>query len=130
MNEPLIIQAKIHEDSTFVVMARMMDETNDEIVQADVSTITYTVSDATNNNAAVSGHSAASLTVSSVVFDTLQTGNGWSEDGTGYNFRHVVGPTALPTGGNQYIYEAVVTLTSGNKFPIVVHIEAVDLARS
>lgn len=44
--------------------------------------------------------------VSSNFFATLQTGNGWSRDSTGYNFEYVVDGDAFKTeGGKQYRIE-------------------------
>jgi hypothetical protein len=76
--------------------------------QADLSALSVKVFD-------VSGEAAetysATLTISSVVFDTLQTS--WGEDSTGYNFLAEIPTTAFPSGGKNYQAEVKITTTGG-----------------
>ena len=69
-----------------------MNATGQNINQASVSAITYTVYELTPDNPsgliAVTGHSGVALPVDSVVFDTLQSDGGWTVDSVGHNFRH------------------------------------------
>jgi hypothetical protein len=58
----------------------------------------------------------AALTVSSVVFDALQTDGRWTRDGTGYNFRYDVADTICTEAGALYLFEAVIE-TSGGSLP-------------
>lgn len=67
------------------------------ITQATVSTITYAVYDDAGATI-VSG----SLTVSAVVYDSLQTGTIWTRDGTGFNFKHKLPATAFPNPNETY----------------------------
>lgn len=105
----------VNEDSTFSLMARF--EVNGSIgVQADCSSITIKAWEATDFGATVLG---ATLTVSDVVYDTLQTDGRWDTDNTGYNFRYDVADTVCTVAGSRYRFEAVIT-TSGGKLPPLV----------
>ena len=102
----------VYEDSTFAIMARFeVDGTN--AVQADCSSITVKAWDTNDFDTTVL---SATPTVSTVVFDTLQTDGRWTIDSTGYNFRYDVADTVCTTAGSRYLFEAVVT-TSGGKLP-------------
>lgn len=81
------------------------------IVQADVSAITYSVVDLSENSREVIASS--SLTVANVIFDTLQTGEIWTEDSTGFNFAHDLGAAALDKAGHLFKVAYVCTLTAG-----------------
>ena len=112
------VRAQAFEDSGFTIIARVVGNAGTNITQASLSTITYSVYD-TSTGTVVTGHNAVALTISTVVFDTLQTDAVWTFDATGYNYKHTVEATALPTGGTVYIYEAKVTPVSGPVFWII-----------
>jgi hypothetical protein len=76
--------------------------------QADLSALSVKVFDTSSE--AVETYTAT-LTISSVVFDTLQTD--WDEDSTGYNFRAELPTTAFPTGGRNYQAEVKITTSGG-----------------
>jgi hypothetical protein len=69
------------------------------------------------------------VTISSTVFDTLQTGTVWDEDSTGYNFRHLIAAAAFPTPG-LYTVEYKFTLTSGRVFQSKGLITVLSIAAS
>ena len=107
----------VYEDSTFSLMSRFtVDGAN--ATQSDCSSITIKAWDVDDYDTPVLD---ATLTVSTVVYDTLQTDGRWSVDATGYNFRYDVADTVCTTPGTQYRFEAVVT-TSGGKLPPMVWI--------
>lgn len=101
------IAAEWCEDSSAVLMCRLENRPTSPnsrgtpFVQAGISSATLYVYDTTvaASPVAVSGFTALSLTVASVIFDTLQ---GWSVDSVGANFKYTIGPTAFPTGGHRY----------------------------
>lgn len=77
------------------IIARLTDLTGALITRASVAAINYTIQDMTGGTAPVTG----SLPVSSVVFDSLQQGGGWTQDNvqnlgadglTGWNLRWTV----------------------------------------
>ena len=107
----------VYEDSTFSLMSRFTVDGSDA-TQSDCSSITMKAWDVDDYDTPVLD---ATLTVSAVVYDTLQTDGRWSVDATGYNFRYDVADTVCTTAGTQYRFEAVVT-TSGGKLPPMVWI--------
>lgn len=105
----------VYEDSTFSLMARFeVDGANG--VQADCSSIQMKAWDVDDYDTAVLD---AALTVSSVVFDSLQTDGRWDVDATGYNFRYDVADTICTVAGTQYRFEAVIETTGGSLPPMV-----------
>ena len=111
----------VAEDSTFAVMLRLqVDGVN--ATQGVLSSITWKAWDE-RNTAAV--YASGTLTVSDVVYDTLQTDGRWSADSTGYNFRHDI-TQATFTDPARYLIEYTVTMTGGNSFiagPVVVQVQ-------
>lgn len=77
------------------------------VLQAEISSIALAVWDITTG--ARVAVTTATPVVAATVFDTLQTNNGWTQDDTGYNFRHAIDSAAFPTEGR--VYEVVYTFT-------------------
>lgn len=102
----------IFEETTPTFLARLMRDASGvetAVVQADVSTITYQVwLEGTLVN-------SGSLTVSDVVYNTLQTGSIWTQDTTGFNFKHKLSDTNFVSGNKTYTVIHHVTLTGGDK---------------
>ena len=107
-NSPFTILLRIHVDG-------------EPAKQADLSSISFRAVHETAAQSVVSG----SLTVSSVISDTLQTGAMWSTDSTGYNLTHNVAGTALGVAG-VYTFEYSITPTGGSAtvLPEVVKVRA------
>ncbi|MBN2024952.1 MAG: DUF1320 family protein [Pirellulales bacterium] len=97
------------------LMARLLDENADAYQQADVSAMVYSVVLLGEPDESVEtpldGFTDVPLAVSEAIFDTLQTGGGWTADDVGYSFRHFfnVSPFTLPGRS----YKAVYMLTTG-----------------
>jgi hypothetical protein len=91
MPDPLVIATNtVAAHSGVGLYARVTNVAGTAITQASLTSAHYQVRDLT---AQTSGTKTA-LTVSSVVYDALQTGEGWSDvDSTGYNFKYVVPAT-------------------------------------
>jgi hypothetical protein len=81
-----VIQGRAIGQSGVVLMARVVDQNAANIAVSSITSIAYRVRDI---DGASSGNTTT-LTVADVVYDTLQTGNGWDTDTTGYNFRAVI----------------------------------------
>lgn len=113
-----ILISTIWEDGDVVEMARfLVDGANG--VQADVSTIVRKIFDKANANALIA---TDSLTVSSVVYDTLQTtalDPNWTKDSTGYNFRDRIAGSNFPTGGRIYRVEYYFVGANSEQFWII-----------
>jgi len=111
----------VAEDSTFAVMLRLQVD-GVTATQSVLSSITWKAWDEQNTGTV---HASGTLTVSSVVFDTLQTDGRWSADATGYNFRHDI-TQATFTDPGRYVIEYTVTMTGGNSFiagPVAINVQ-------
>jgi hypothetical protein len=122
-----ILHCSHWEDADLVIMARIRGADAVNIVQATISSISLKVFDLSDGEQV---GSTAALTVSSVVFDTLQTDARWTRDGTGYNFRTTVGGAYFPVGDRDYRVEVVFTPATGGAFPFVVEVSVQNLMGS
>lgn len=108
------------------VMARVY-KNGTLITQAGISTIAVTVK---RYNKATGGVtetlSDQSVSVSSAVYDTLQTDAKWDQDSIGYNFAYVVPQAAFP-GPDSYAIVLTFTPTSGNPFRLAIRYNAISL---
>jgi len=120
--EPL--QFDVFEDGGFSIMARVVGQDAARITQASLTSISYSTFDRDSDTPDTAIIDATALTVANVVFDTLLTDDRWTVDGTGYNFRHDVAATAVPTGGHCYRFEYLFTPSSGEAFWLVAEINA------
>ena len=120
-----VFRHTIPEDTGFVVRARIQLDDGTDITQSVVSSATYTVTDLSTRNA-VSGHNGVSLTVSSLVYDTLQiddNAEGWQTDDNGWNIKHIVAASAFPEGDRVYEYRCVYVFSNGSpNYTMVGHI--------
>lgn len=98
------------EDQPSPNMGYVTGPTGAALDQADISSISYSVFERDTGTVVLS---STSLTVSSVIFDTLQTPAIWTRDDTGYNFRHDAPATTMPHGGRWYKFEYKFNLASG-----------------
>ena len=94
------------EDTSPYLMAYVQDGNDVDIQKANMSSITYTVDDIDG----VETIAETSLTIASVVYDTLQASDSrWTVDDDGYNFAFSVPITGFPEGGRTYIVHVVFT---------------------
>jgi hypothetical protein len=77
-----IVTAAVWEDATAVMLARVVGADADNVAQADISSIACKVFDSSGTEII-----NPSITVSSVVYDDLQTGDEWTVDSTGFPWR-------------------------------------------
>lgn len=118
----VITKGESFEDQGVTLMARIVGNAATNITQATLTSITYTVVDKADPTTLIVSGSA--VTISSSVFDTLQTDARWTADSTGYNFRHTVAASVISTGERTYRIEYKFTPTSGEVFYAVFEITA------
>jgi len=118
----IIGKVEILEGASVPLLSRVRAYDGGFLVQADVSSIAYQVDDL--DYPTVTGATGA-LLASNVVFDTLQTGDLWTEDSTGYNFAWTPPASLLPgapSAGGRKFYQvevAITPATSSNKIMLV-----------
>ena len=129
MSQLEVVRDEVWEDSGPTFMARVKGNDGAYITQASLTAITWKVYDsdsATPNTAIANG----TCTVASSVFDTLQTGDPWSKDSTGYNFKYTMAATSVPTGGHNYVVEFSFDPKTGDDFPVVYYVSVRRLRSS
>ena len=134
MPEARVYKAWVFEDGGATVLARIRGNSGAYITQASLSTITYNVYDLDDSDAAVTN---GSVTISSSVFDTLQTGDDrWTADSVGFNFAFSLPVAAFPNGATttnnyrRYRIEIKFTPSSGTVFFLVVEPNARKIIQS
>lgn len=123
----VIHYATAFEDAGISLMDRVQGNGGTNITQAAITSISYSVYEYTSKDAATQGSGGtlivgpSSLTVSAVVFDTLQTAAPWDStaDSTGYNFRYNSVAADRPTGDRWHRYEIAFVPASGANFKVV-----------
>jgi hypothetical protein len=108
----------VFKTSSGLLLARIDNWSAGYITQAIFGTAKYTIylldadyPNDPNTRTVVDNHEDVALTISAVVFDTLQTDAVWTRDVTGYNFKHQIDVKtnqAFTIAGRQYL--VVVTL--------------------
>lgn len=101
----------VNESSSFSIMYRVLVD-GAAAKQADVASVGFAV---INDETKEVIQSLTALTVSDVIFDTLQRDSMWSTDATGYNLRHDVPQTLLTDATIRYRLEYKVTFTGGTE---------------
>tara|TARA_Y100000310_G_scaffold260574_1_gene269558 strand:+ start:508 stop:888 length:381 start_codon:yes stop_codon:yes gene_type:complete len=99
----------VWEGTTPKLMARVVGAAAANITQASVDSISKIVILKRDGSTVVA---AASITVSAVVHDTLQTDATWTKDPTGYNFAHTLAVTDVPDGDDVYVIQYLFTDTA------------------
>lgn len=121
-----ILCFSVWEDSSLTVMARITGNAGTNITQASLTSIKLRVFDLDDDGAEVGAE--ATLTISSVVYDSLQTSDPrWTVDSTGYNFLYTIPAARFPTGPCLALCQFVITPTSGDPFPFVCKGDVLEL---
>jgi len=120
------IPVTIFEDSGAYLMSRVLAGDGAAAVQADISSIAYSVYDLDDT----SSPSTGTLTVSNVVYDTLQTDVRWTKDSTGYNFGWSAPASLFATGDRVYEVEVACTPASGEVFHLRWDVTVKPIRRS
>ena len=113
-NDVIVYRKSYSKDSAIVTLARIEGTDGVDILQADLAAIYIVVK---IDGVQTYSNGAATLTIASVIFDTLQNDGRWKEDTTGFNFEHTVPKEAFTSIGTcrvEYIFED----SSGNRWPL------------
>ncbi len=131
MPDATIHKAKAFEDGPIALMARVIGSDGSNITQSSVTAVTYAVYELDEYGDKVKEITApAGLTVSDVVFNSLQTNAHWDADSTGYNFRHDLPAASLPEAKTYQVEYRFTPAGGGDAFPVVWHVEAAELMQS
>ena len=110
------IQGVVFKGGSCTLLARVVGEDAQPIVQADIASAEYTVylldENDPDSDTAVSGHTRVSVEVGSLIYNDLQTDELWDVDSTGYNLKHVLdvsSNSAFTIAGRSY--RVIFTLT-------------------
>ena len=105
----------MREDSPYTLMACIKGQNAVAITQSSLTAMTFRVfqydsrDEAENDENGTEIGAVATLTVSDVVFNSLQTDNDWDATTTGYNLKHVVPAARFPSGGKwiaiEYLFD-------------------------
>jgi len=127
LTEP--IRATIWEDGGATPLARVTGADGAAITQASLTSISYKVFDL-NSTTPSTAVATGTVTIATSVFDTLQTDAIWSEDTSGYNFKHTIASTVFTTGGHAYRVEYLFTPASGQPFWVVFELHTHEVMTS
>lgn len=125
-----VLRVVCWEDAGLTIMARVLGNAGTAVTQASLTGIAFKAFDLATG---AQVGSTTALTVSAVVFDTLQDDDDdprWTLDSTGFNFLYTVPATFFPTGDQKYLLEFVFDPVSGDNFPLVVECFAKGLLSS
>ena len=121
MPKPRIFELQTVEQTSTPILARVeADGVN--LTQSTTSSVTYKVYNTSNTQTGT-----GTFTVSSVMFNSLQTDARWTEDATGYNFLGTLPSTCFPAPGHHRV-EIKFTTSSGAVFWLIAKVFALSLA--
>ena len=125
INKLLLTKSQGYEDSAAVFMALVRGSDRELILQADLTSITFTVTDTSDDSNPVSSDT---LTIASVILDTPVTDDvAWLEafpgDTTGYNFIFEAPKTWFPEPDTTYRVEFIFRPTTGENYEFAVVFE-------
>ena len=117
------------------LMDRVQGNAGANITQASITSISYECKRYTSKEDAENAQGGTattngSLTVASVVFDTLQTSAPWDADSTGYNFRHNLVAADRPATNTETVWDRVDDVfapVSGEPFAVVWIVETMPM---
>lgn len=123
MPAPVLIRSEFWEGSDpGWTLAQVVDKNNALLLQAGVQSVAVNVYDDETETLI---YGPVSLTVSAVIFNTLQGAGGiWQIDALGYNFASyqtnaLVFAATAAEGGKTYRFDYAITTTSGNGSGVV-----------
>ena len=120
-----ITRATIFEDTAPTLMARVVGNGAVNITQSDFGgggTITVAV----YKDGSTTATHTADLGVDDVVFDALQTDARWTQDSSGYNFRHQIAASVFSTGNSTYQIEFLFNPSAGEDWLVLFRVDTVE----
>lgn len=124
------IRGTVYKNGTAVLMARIVGPDGEPVETADIDSLSYTVYEIDpvrpDSPSAIAGHTSVALDEEQVFFDELQTGELWTLDEEGFNFRHEVDVStnpAFPKADVNYQVRYEITPIGGQKmvFRFLLH---------
>lgn len=107
------LEFDIWEGEDVDIAAHLVDSNRDDLVSAGVSDVDYSLYDLSSDTPDTALDTDTGIQ-GTVMQASLTTGNGWTENGTGYTFRHTVPASGYtPTGGHTYRAQYTITRSSG-----------------
>ncbi len=126
---PKLLKGRVFEGSGFTVLSREVENDGTDLLQADLTSIAWaTYERCADDPEAVIG--SGTLTVSNVVFDTLQTSDGrwdYTKDAAGFNFAFEFPASAFPNGGSRYLLEITFTPSSGEVWKTIAEVDVIEV---
>lgn len=128
------IRVSVHRNGTGKMLDRVVGWNGSNITQASLTSVKYTIyeldEDDPDSRTVMTGHSAVAVTISTSVFDTLQTGAVWTKDATGYNFAHTpnisVTDAFTKVGTDKYLLVYTFTPADGGQvFKVVFRVSVI-----
>jgi len=103
------IHGAVFKNGSAIFLARVLGADGDPIAPTDITAAKYTVYLLDENDpdasTAISGHTDVAVAVAALIESSLQTGELWQVDTTGYNFKHeldVSASQAFAAAGRHY----------------------------
>ena len=107
---------RIFEGSRATFISRIVAPDGSYLIQSDIDGITYYVYDSDDlTNHLYTGQ----IDKTTTVFNTLQTGDIWTVDDTGYNFLYTMEETEDLPARHRYTIQFIFTLSTAETFPVI-----------
>ena len=122
----------VAKNGTAILMARVLGWNAVALTQSDFGTVSSSSSgicdwparysvylideDDPDTRTVVTGHDDNALTISDIIFNTLQTDDRWTVDSTGYNFRHEIDISSnhvFTVAGRKVLIQVTITPSDG-----------------
>ncbi len=126
------IQGTVFKNGSAILLARVVGADGEAITRNTLAAIRYTVylldDQDPDQQTALDGHVAISLSVAEAIYDTMQTDAIWTRDSIGYNFKHVLDVSAhqaFPIAGRSYRVVYELSPTSGQVILVRFRVHAI-----
>lgn len=132
MVQPIDIGGNVFKNASATFLARVLDANGNPLAPSSINSASVTVtaldSSNPNNETAITGFTAVTLTPSAILFASLQIGGLWDADSIGYNFAHTLDVSsgqAFATAGLFYRVLYLLNPISGQPIPLRFRVKAV-----